>query len=294
MASKSKFFRVAVEGATATDGRTIERQWIVDMAAGYNRETYGARVNMEHIKGFSPTPPFNAYGDVLALKSEEVTIKLNGKDEKRLALFAEIDPTDDLVKVTGARQKIYTSIEVATNFANTGKAGLVGLACTDNPASLGTDILAFSATANNAAAAALKASFDARKTDKANLFSAAEETSIEYVDDAAGGDKGESALEKFAVMLANAITGKKEEPKIELKADPAPPAGGDVALATMLAGLTTALTADRKADQAASDAKFAKLTSTVEQLATAIETTPRKHSARPDHTGGSGRSLAQY
>ena len=44
---RSKFFRVAVEGAT-TDGRTIERQWLVDAAETYNPNTYGARVWLEH------------------------------------------------------------------------------------------------------------------------------------------------------------------------------------------------------------------------------------------------------
>lgn len=39
----SKFFRVAVEGAT-TDGRQIERQWLVDAAETYSQNTYGARV----------------------------------------------------------------------------------------------------------------------------------------------------------------------------------------------------------------------------------------------------------
>ena len=47
---KSRFFRVAVEGAT-TDGRTIEANWLEEMAASYNPATYAARVNLEHIRG---------------------------------------------------------------------------------------------------------------------------------------------------------------------------------------------------------------------------------------------------
>ena len=38
MASKSKFFRVATEGAT-TDGRKIERKGIEQMAKNFNRAT---------------------------------------------------------------------------------------------------------------------------------------------------------------------------------------------------------------------------------------------------------------
>ena len=47
--SRSKFFRVAVEGGT-TDGRKIERQWLEDAAANYNTNTYSARVWMEHFR----------------------------------------------------------------------------------------------------------------------------------------------------------------------------------------------------------------------------------------------------
>jgi hypothetical protein len=50
MDKKFKSFRVATEGAT-TDGRTITRAWLSQMAKNYNPATYGARVNMEHIRG---------------------------------------------------------------------------------------------------------------------------------------------------------------------------------------------------------------------------------------------------
>ena len=53
MASKSKFFRVATEGAT-TDGRKIERKWIEQMAKNFNRATYAARVWLEHYRGTVP------------------------------------------------------------------------------------------------------------------------------------------------------------------------------------------------------------------------------------------------
>ena len=94
--AKTKFFRVAVEGDTI-DGRKIERSWLLDAASTYNRETYAARVNMEHIRGVTADKPFKAYGDVLALKTEQVEIELAGKKEKRVALFAEIEATDELV-----------------------------------------------------------------------------------------------------------------------------------------------------------------------------------------------------
>ena len=281
---KSKFFRVAVEGATATDGRTIERSWIEDIAGNYKPETYGARVNMEHIRGFSPQPPFNAYGDVLSVKAEEVTIDLNNVQEKRLALFAEIAPTAELVTLSKNKQKIYTSIEVAPNFANTGKAYLVGLAVTDSPASLGTEVLQFSAKADDAAAAALKATFDSRKQDKANHFSAALETTIEFTE--APAPAGESALEKFAKLIVEKLTGKDPEPKPEPKPGPASP---QTDLATMFSGLTEALEADRKADRDAADARFADLTNALNTLKTELSNTPAPNfTQRPPATGGEG------
>ena len=71
MPTKSKWFRVATEGAT-TDGREITRAEIQQMAASYDREkTYGARVWLEHYRGTVPGGPFDALGDVLALKAEE-------------------------------------------------------------------------------------------------------------------------------------------------------------------------------------------------------------------------------
>ena len=50
MAKKSKWVVVATEGAT-TDGRTMQRNWIEEMAESYDpKNTYGARINLDHIK----------------------------------------------------------------------------------------------------------------------------------------------------------------------------------------------------------------------------------------------------
>lgn len=167
MANKqSKWFVVATEGAT-TDGRTINRSWIEQMAKNYDPKKYGARVNLEHIK-FSmyleDFPHSKCFGDVIALKAEE-------NAEGKLQLFAQIDPTEDLIKLNENRQKVYTSIEVDTNFADTGEAYLVGLAVTDNPASLGTDMLSFSAGHNV---------LSMRKEKADNIFTAAIETQFEF------------------------------------------------------------------------------------------------------------------
>ncbi|UGA39223.1 GPO family capsid scaffolding protein [Chromobacterium haemolyticum] len=168
---KSKFFRIATEGDT-TDGREISRQDIEQMARNYNPERYGARVNIEHIRGIMPDGPFGMYGDVVALKTQE-------NAEGKLQLMAQIDPTPGLVDLVNVkRQKVYTSIEIQPNFANSGEAYLVGLAATDSPASLGTDMLKFCAGAQINPLAH-------RKQSPENLFTAAIECSLEFEDDSA-------------------------------------------------------------------------------------------------------------
>lgn len=145
MAKKSKRFRIGVEGAT-TDGRVIEREWLTQMAASYNPQVYTALINMEHIKGFTPDGPFRRFGMVEKLEAEEIT---EGALSGKMALYGWIAPTDDLVTMTSNWQKLFTSMEVNTSFADTGSAYLVGLAITDDPASLGTEMLQFSASAEH-------------------------------------------------------------------------------------------------------------------------------------------------
>lgn len=160
---KSRFFRIALEGAT-TDGRVIEREWLEQMAASYNPSTYGARLNLEHVRGIDPEGMFKAYGDVLALETRE-------EDGGKLGLYAQIEPTADLIALNKKRQKLYTSCEINPSFSDTGEAYLVGLAITDNPASLGTEMLAFSA--QNPAV------FKGRKQAPENLYTAATEAELE-------------------------------------------------------------------------------------------------------------------
>lgn len=161
-----KKFRVAVEGQ-ATDGRTISRQDIQDMASTYSQQTYGARIWMEHYRSALADSPFKAYGDVLALSAEEIT---DGALAGKLALYADIEPTPELVAMAKAKQKVYFSIELFPNFVNSGKAYLYGLGVTDSPASLGTEYLKFNAELADKS----KSPLAARKVDKNTLFSSAE------------------------------------------------------------------------------------------------------------------------
>lgn len=166
---KSKWFRVALEGMTS-DKRTIKRDWIVQAAKNFKQELYGARIWLEHFRGMLPDSSFRAFGDVIALKSEEVVVD----GVKKMALFAQIDPTSDLIAMNKARQKIYTSIEIDESFADTGEAYMVGLAVTDSPASLGTEMLAFCQQKPDASP------FKDRHYSATSMFTEALETIIEF------------------------------------------------------------------------------------------------------------------
>ena len=130
-----KRFRVAREGQTV-DGRELTRQEIQDMADTYNPEHYAGRINIEHFSGWSPEPPFNAYGDILKVEAVE--------EGGKLCLYNTISALPNFVAMNKNGQKIFPSIEFYRNFAGTNKAYQVGLGMTDQPASLGTQAIKFS------------------------------------------------------------------------------------------------------------------------------------------------------
>lgn len=265
---RSKMFRIGVEGAT-TDGRTIERSWLEEMAASYNRDTYGARINVEHIKGLSPDSQFGAYGDVLALKTEEVEI--NGA--KKLALFAQIQPNDALLALNKKGQKIYTSMEIQPKFANTGKAYLVGLAVTDSPASLGTEALEFSAKHGTLAG---------RKQDKENLFTAAEpaELDFEEIDDTPS--KVAGLFKKVSELLGK---GKQTEEQFGELAETLE------AIAKHSADQAEALTAEQTARKSL-DTKLSSVEADLQELKQRLSETPDPQQfRRPPVSGGDPTAL---
>lgn len=126
---------VATAGKTA-DGREIKEEWLLGAAKTYNRQTYTALIWPRHDKSMEARSWSYNYGEVDGLKAERV--------DGTLKLFAQLMPNDWLISTNEAGQKLFTSIEVAENFAGTGECYLVGLTVTDIPASLGTDRLMFS------------------------------------------------------------------------------------------------------------------------------------------------------
>lgn len=121
---------IGVSGATA-DGRKISAEHLHQMAAGYNRSIYGARINLEHIRFF--LPDYTGYGDVLELKTAPWPA-----DTAKTCLLARLSVLPALQELWDKGKKVYTSMEIDPEFADTGQAYLVGLAVTDDPASLGT------------------------------------------------------------------------------------------------------------------------------------------------------------
>lgn len=268
---KSKFFRVAVEGAT-TDGRNIDRAWIEQMAANFDPQKYGARVWMEHIRSTVADSPFQAYGDVTAVKAEEIT--LDGK--KKLALFAQIEPLPALVAMNKARQKIYTSVEINPKFGDSGQAYLMGLGVTDTPASLGTEMLTFAAQHPEANP------LNVRKQAPGNLFSQLVELELEMEPEetpsviALGMQALKDKVAKFTGK-AKAQDGQIGE-LIEVVGEVATAAGE-------LAAQFSASEQKRDADSKTLAAVQGQITALQQQYA-AIDTTDANKGNRPPATGG--------
>ncbi|WP_374406503.1 GPO family capsid scaffolding protein [Pelagerythrobacter sp.] len=139
---KTKPFLLATAGSTI-DGRVIDEKMLDEMAKGYDPKTYGARLNIEHIRGISGQAPFRAYGDVLELSIADVEVNFHGKSEKRKGLYGVFDVTDEAKELNAQGQKVYPSIEIEPNFGGKGSAYLMGVALTDSPASIATERLAF-------------------------------------------------------------------------------------------------------------------------------------------------------
>lgn len=277
---KSRFFRVAVEGAT-TDGRVIERSWLTDIAETYNPQTYAARVNLEHIRGVTGEPPFQTLADILSVRTEEVDIDIGGKSEKRLALYAEIDALEPLVTLNRRKQKMYTSIEVNPNFANSGKAYLVGLAVTDSPASLGTEMLQFCAQMGD------KSPLAHRKQHPDNLFTAALETEIVLEDTATPESDGAGLIASFKAMIEKFSHPAKEPAPAPAESTTvaAPDAMANMAIGMALSEMATSL----QAFMVGADAKMAQLAAQIARLKSAQDAQPVDgYRERQAATGGSG------
>lgn len=126
--------RVAVSGPTADD-REITVQELRDCAETYKLSRYTAVIWSEHER--DP----GSYGTVYSVRLVEDDPEL---EPGQVALEAQLKPNDKLLHLNDQGEKLFTSVEIRPNFANSGRNYLVGLAVTDSPASLGTQELYFS------------------------------------------------------------------------------------------------------------------------------------------------------
>ncbi|HQS69232.1 MAG: hypothetical protein B7Y36_18410 [Novosphingobium sp. 28-62-57] len=272
---KTKPFLLATAGSTV-DGRTIDDKMLEQMAESYNPKTYGARLNIEHIRGISGDGPFRAYGDVLELSVGEVDVDFNGKTEKRKALYGVFDVNDDAKKLNEAGQKVYPSIEIEPNFGGKGFAYMMGCALTDSPAAIATERLQFN-----------------RSLPGTVTVSADKAESLEFADaDVIEG--GNALLSKFGSML-DAFTAKfspKKEDKPEPKGDDpkADAAAFDFnqlrpLLEELGSTFSTAINGLRTEFRAEADALAVKL----KKIEETQERTPdHNHRARPVASGNNG------
>lgn len=271
MAAKSKKFRVAVEGAT-TDGRKVDRTWLEQIAANYNRDVYGARIFCEHVRGYAPDSPFSALGDVLSVETGSIA---DGPLKGRLALYAEIEPNDAMVTLIKDKKKIYSSIEVDPSFADTGQAYLVGLGVTDSPASLGMEVLSFAAQHPDANP------FTARKRRPENVFSEALETTIEIEPEDVPAPVTAGLFAKVKELLGRNSKGNDQQF--------ADITGAVESLATHAAAVeerVTKLSGDYSALKQVVDAAETKFQAEITKLSQKIDTTEQPEPRRPAATGG--------
>lgn len=143
---RTKPYLLATAGSTV-DGRAIDDKLLDEIATSYDPKTYGARLNIEHIRGVTGEAPFRSYGDVVSVSVGEVDVNFNGKTEKRKALYGVFDVLEDAEKLNAAGQKVYPSIEIEPNFAGKGFAYLMGCALTDSPAAIATERMQFNRAA---------------------------------------------------------------------------------------------------------------------------------------------------
>lgn len=265
-----KKFRVGVAARTV-DGREIKREYIEKAAKLYNPDVYGARINLEHIRSVTADSPFKALGDVLSVefKMEKVG------DKERPVMYAELDPTDDLVAMNKSGQKVFTSMELQPDFPEPGDWYLVGLAVTDSPASMGTQRLSFSAAETSA--------------NLIGEYSEAEMLSEEET-------KTPGFIEKFTSRIDEIFSGLKKstdnktgdlEAALEL-------------FATEFEKFASALPADPtetinelKSQLASMQEQFTAQAADLKELSEAMESV-ELHQRRPAATGGDGEQKADF
>jgi hypothetical protein len=269
---RTKSFLLATAGSTV-DGRNIDDKMLEEMASSYNPATYGARLNIEHIRGITGEKPFRSYGDVAELSIGEVEVDFNGTKENRKALFGVFDVLEDAQQLNAAGQKVYPSIEIEPNFGGKGHAYLMGVALTDSPASIATERLQFNVTRPGA----LNVSRDVA-------------AALEFADDKGGVTPEAGGFLTALTGVLEKFTGaKKDEPAQQPIHQPAAQPGTiDMsALTELFTGLGKTMDTAMQAQTNALRGEIDQISLTVKNLAKDVETTAAPgQQARPPANGG--------
>lgn len=271
---KSRFFRCFVAGSTISDGRTITPEMIDQIVETFNAETYTPRINVEHMKGYSPEPPFNGYGSVIAVRAQDDEITVAGKTEKRRALYAQVDGNPQLVKLARTDQKPFPSVELTPSYAGLDKVGMIGLAFTDSPASIATQRLQFARHAPG--------SFHAHGADAVTLeFEGAPADTIGITD----------AIRHGFATVAAMFARSEPEKKDASRSVPEPANDNLATFATAIGDqLATQLAA---AIQPIAEAQ-AQFRTDLDALTTTLADTPDDRFRRAPATGGTGALLTDF
>ncbi|MNC53247.1 Phage capsid scaffolding protein (GPO) serine peptidase [compost metagenome] len=179
-----------------------------------------------------------------------------------------------------AKQKIYTSIEIDDSFADTGEAYIVGLAVTDSPASLGTDVLAFSAQKPDASP------FKDRHYSATSMFTEAVEVELSF-----------DEIEDKPSLGAALFTKVQELLKGKQAAD-----DGEFAQIGQAVQTIAEHVKDLSEQFGKTDPLVTQLSSQVKTLQTELadlktklgNTADHSQQQRPEVTGGAGHHLTQY
>lgn len=130
MATKTGWVRIGRSGETI-DGRVIEPEWLTQAADNYDKEFFSAPVWPGHTTWYR-------LGTVHDLRAE-------ANEEGGVDLYAIIEPNEYYRQAVKYGQRLHTSMELRPNFRNKGSWYLQGLAATDEPASVATSEMKFSA-----------------------------------------------------------------------------------------------------------------------------------------------------
>lgn len=259
---------------------------LLDAAETYDKETFTALIWPEHYHWMN-------YGLVEELKAEKN--KDGGVD-----LFAVLSPNKMYLDTNSMGQRLFLSMELMANFAKTGKTYLTGLAATDDPASLGTSEMRFSADAKRAGVICAnheEITFSAKaqpndEAEAASLFRRLSALFSKSKPDEDDDMADKAALEKLQTELdgLKAEFAKLKPAEAKLEGD-----GKSDDAITKLSKQVEELTAKFEkltppADDKANDEIITKLSQQVTDLATklskALEEAPGTQAG--DHTGGEG------